>query len=160
MNLGKTPLGSLPLASAGIYELRVQQDGMKASDVVVTPARWSGTGEAMNAAIKVTLEPAPGGYVAPAAPPQAPPAQEVPAGKSGRGRIHVDSDPPGAQVWLLVGFTPAVRVQNLATDSNHEFKVMLDGRVPAFAEVSATDFLDPTGQAKNEVREVKKTAVL
>jgi hypothetical protein len=38
MNLGKTPVDSLPLSSAGIYELRVQQDGCKASDVVVTPA--------------------------------------------------------------------------------------------------------------------------
>jgi serine/threonine protein kinase len=160
MNLGKTPVDSLPLSSAGIYELRVQQDGWKASDVVVTPARWSGAGEAMNAAIKVTLEPAPGGYLAPAAPPHAPASQEVAAARSGRGRIHVDSDPPGAQVWLLVGFTPAVRVQNLAADHNHEFKVMLDGRVPAFAEILATDFMDPSGQVQNQVHEVKKSVVL
>jgi serine/threonine protein kinase len=160
MNLGKTPVDSLPLSSAGIYELRVQQDGMKASDVVVTPARWSGAGEAMNAAVKVALEPAPGGYVAPAAPPHAPASQEVAAAKSGRGRIHVDSDPPGAHVWLLVGFTPAVRVQNLAADRNHEFKVMLDGRVPAFAEVLATDFMDPSGQVQKQVHEVKKSVVL
>ncbi len=149
MNLGKTPVDSLPLSTAGIYELRIQQDGFKVGDVVVTPARWSGAGEAMNAAVKVTLDPAPGGYVAPAAPPQAPSAETT--ARAGRGRIHIDSDPPGAQVWLLVGFTPSVRVQNLATDSNHEFKIMLDGRVPAFAEIAATDFMDPSGQTRVEV---------
>jgi hypothetical protein len=160
MNLGKTPVDSLALSSAGIYELRVQQDGMKASDIVVTPGRWTGAGETMTAAMKVALEPAPAGYVAPAAPPHAPAAQEVPADKAGRGRIHVDSDPAGAQVWLLVGFTPQVTVKNLAADKNHEFKVMLDGRVPAFAEVLATDFMDPSGQARNQVHEVKKSVVL
>jgi serine/threonine protein kinase len=150
MNLGKTPVDSLPLSSAGVYELRLQQDGFKVADVVVTPEQWTGTGEAMRAAVDVALEPAPVRYVAPAAPTQAPTAAGV-SRKSGKGRLHVASDPPGAQVWLLVGFTPSVRVQNLATEMNHEFKVVLDGRVPAFVEIAATDFLEPTGQTRSEI---------
>jgi hypothetical protein len=71
---------------------------------------------------------------------------------SGGGRIHVDSDPRGAQVYLLVGFTPQVRVTNLAADQTHEFKILLDGHVPAFAVVAATDFMDPTGKIRPEVQ--------
>jgi hypothetical protein len=104
----------------------------------------------MGAAVKVTLEPAAIGYVAPAAPPKTPAPEAT--GKAGRGRIHIDSDPRGAQVYLLVGFTPQVRVTNLAADETHEFKVMLDGHVPAFAVVAATDFMDPTGKIRSEVQ--------
>jgi hypothetical protein len=105
----------------------------------------------MSAAVRVSLEPAPDGYVAPAAPPEAPPAETT--ARAGRGRIHIDSEPPGSQVWLLVGFTPAVRVTNLPTDRDHDFKIMLDGHVPAFAHVARADFLDPSGTTKAQVLE-------
>jgi serine/threonine-protein kinase len=144
MLLGSTPMDSLPLSSASIYELRVEQQGFKSADVVVTPGRWTGDGDSMRAVVRVPLEAAPAGYEPGAAPAEPPPAEA--AAKSGKGQIHIDSEPPGAQVWLLVGFTPSVHVQNLAADRDYQFKVALDGYAPNFAVVKAADFIDPTGQ--------------
>jgi serine/threonine-protein kinase len=153
MLLGTTPVDSLPLPTTTIYELRIEQQGFRSADVAVTPGRWSGEGDAMRAAFRLKLEPAPTGWEPLPSPPPPPPAEVAP--KSGRGQIHVDSDPPGAQVWLLVGFTPSVRIASLAADQDYQFKLTLAGHAPGFTLVRAEEFLSPTGETRAQVvREV------
>jgi hypothetical protein len=139
--LGRTPLDTMPLGTASVRELRIETPGFVPADVVVTPAQWTGRG-ALRAAVRVSLSPAAPGYLHPAAPP-APPSPV--GGPAGEGIIHVESEPPGAEVWLLVGFTgmekPA-RVNALAKDKDHTFKLLKDGHTPGVAIVRPADWVD------------------
>lgn len=141
--LGRTPLDTRELDAARLHELRIEHEGYQLTDLVLAPAAWRGSGDAMSASVSATLNPAPAGYVAPAAPPETP-APTV--GPKGRGRVHVESQPSGAQVWLLVGFTPEVRITSLPVGREHELKVVRDGYVPGFIVVKPAEW-----EGRNEV---------
>jgi hypothetical protein len=51
----------------------------------------------------------------------------------------VESEPAGAQVWLLVGFTPGVKVDGYA-EVDYEFKVRKDGYLPGYITIAAKDW--------------------
>lgn len=135
--LGTTPMGSFPLSSAMVHELRIEHEGYRPFDQSVTGYQWKGDGGDQVAQVRATLEPgdATGVPPYPAAPPSPPPA-----GPKGRGILNVTSEPDGAEVWLLIGFTPRVSIHNLPAGRGYEIKVLKDGFVPGFGRVAAEEW--------------------
>jgi serine/threonine-protein kinase len=150
MRLGRTPLDSVPLDTAALHELRVEHEGYQTADIVVGPMHFSGPKDQSRAVARAVLKPAVVGQVSSPAPP-APDAIVAPA-ERGRGTIHVESEPAGAEVYLLVGFTGETRVTGLRTEREYEFKLVKDGHAPAFVVIRPTDWLDPSGLWRGEVR--------
>jgi serine/threonine protein kinase len=138
MLLGRTPLESNPLSTAMLHELRLELEGHEPKDVRVEGSQWTGSGDAMKANVKVTLKSGNPDRAVPAAPPK-PPASAFRGFRDGRGHIRVESEPAGAQVWLLVGFTPDVKVDGYA-EVDYEFKVRRDGYLPGYITIAAKDW--------------------
>jgi hypothetical protein len=102
--------------------------------------------------LSATLSPAPPGSVAPAYPP-APPRPT--SGREGRGMLHVESDPPGATAYLLVGFTPTVELREVAAGYGYEFKVAKQGFAPGFAVIRPADWNQGDGVRRTVERTVE-----
>ena len=51
------------------------------------------------------------------------------------------SKPAGAEVWLLIGFTPDVKFTGARVGRNYEIKALKDGYRPSFAAVTASDWM-------------------
>jgi hypothetical protein len=143
--LGKAPTDSIELPTGMDHQIRVDGEGFKPYDVTVSSASWTGVGEVRTAHVKAPkLEVAPIGFIAPAYPPP-PPNVAPPAGATGRGRIHVESEPAGANVWLLVGYTGTMRMTALRIDREYEFRLAKDGFVPATVVVKPDKWKDGAG---------------
>jgi hypothetical protein len=138
MLLGRTPLESNPVSTAMLHELRVEFDGYTPQDVRVEGSQWTGSEEMKKAELMVTLKPERSGESVPAAPPK-PPDSARAGMRQGQGHIRVESEPSGAQVWLLVGFTPSVTVDGYAA-VDYEFKVRKDGYLPGYIAIAAKDW--------------------
>jgi hypothetical protein len=137
--LGRTPVDSMPLSSAMVHELRVEHEGYQPHDLRVTGYQWKEDGGSLRARVWAELVAG-----APPSPvPAFPPAREgaaPTAGPRGRGVVHVESDPAGARVWLLVGFTPRATIAGLAAGRDYQLKVLKDGFRPGSAVVRADDW--------------------
>lgn len=139
--LGRTPVDTMALPAAVPHQIRIEHEGFAPADVTVGAAQWTGSGASMRAAVRAELALAKPG----ARPPAAPPAPaELSTGKSGRGVIRIDSDPPGAQAYLLVGFTPNVQLGGVQAGKAYELKVAKDGYSPGFVVIRAEDWRDGT----------------
>ena len=134
--LGRTPLDSLPLSSAMVHELRVEHEGYQSIDLRVTGYEWKGDEHTRHAEVSATL--AAGHSTPPPFPPA--PASPPPPGPAGRGIVHVDSTPAGAEVWLLIGFGPRATITGLEAGHDYEVKVLKDGFLPGLAAVKASDW--------------------
>ena len=139
--LGRTPVDSMLLPTAQPHQLRFEREGYVGEDMIVKASHWTGD----RASIRRSLTGGQGSL--PAWPPPIPEAakQGFEAGKQ-LGLIHLESTPPGAQVWLLVGYTPEVRLTDFEAGVAYEFKILKDGRRPGVAVIHAADWqLDPVG---------------
>ncbi len=152
MLLGETPLDTGILNASSLHELRLELGGHKPLDMRVEARHWSGEGETLSASIEGTLEPAPEGATVSASPPQ-PPAEASAGLPVGQGPVRVESTPPGARVWLLVGFTPAVEVTAMA-GAAYTFKLRKDGYQPAVVEIDGAAWAgDGAGATPTVTRE-------
>jgi hypothetical protein len=61
--------------------------------------------------------------------------------------VRVLTTPPGAKVYQLIGFTPDVRVENLALDRGYDLLVYAPGYVAELRHLESGDF-QTQGQAK------------
>ena len=145
LKLGRTPVDSLALPTSMMHELRIEGlDGYEPLDTQVLPANWSTSGDVRVANVVVPLTATPGGAKGrrtatklPAMPPK-PPA--VTGFKEGRGTLHIESTPRGAEVWLLVGVTNSAELSGIEAGVPYEFRVLKDGFRPAYISVSADDW--------------------
>jgi PEGA domain len=159
--LGRTPVDSPALSAAMVHEVRLEHEGYRPHDVRVTGYQWVEDAGSLRATIVAELVPgAPDARQAAASPP-APPAS-APAGPRERGVLHVESRPPGAQVWLLVGFTPRATVSGLEAGRDYQLKVLKDGFRPGLAAIRAEEWR-PSGPegpvAASQSRDVALTPV-
>ncbi len=157
--LGRTPLDSMPLSAAMVHELRLEQDGHRPHDVRVTGYQWKEDGGALRASVTAALTPGTPRTPVPAFPPAGAGAAPPP-GPRGRGVVHIDSDPRGAQVWLLIGFTPRATIAGLEAGRDYQLKVLKAGFHPGFAAVRAEEWYlsGPGGPvAESLAREVTLT---
>jgi serine/threonine protein kinase len=137
--LGRTPLESLPMSAAMVHELRLERDGYHPSDVRVTGYQWKEEGGALRASVTSTLTPGEPRAPVPSFPPAGAGAAP-PSGPGGRGVVHVESDPAGAHVWLLIGFTPRATIAGLEAGRDYQVKVLKDGFRPGTAAVRAEEW--------------------
>lgn len=137
IKLGRTPFDSMGLPSDMVHELRVELDGYKPRDLDVGGRDWSaGVGK-----VAVTLEH--GQAVLPAVPAAPDPALRDGL-KPGRGVLHVESTPPGAAVWLLVGVTPSMDLEGVEAGRDYELRVVKDDFLPGYVTITAEEWrLDP-----------------
>ncbi len=156
---------SFPLSSMVMHRIRIELEGYQAVDTEVLPANWSGIGTARKANVNVTLKAVAkdkktGKSLAeplPARPPNL--AVEPKDFAPGEGPIHIETSPPGAEVWLLIGYpNTGVSFPTIA-GRDYELRALSDGFKPGFAQISAEDWRDG-GNASIPLDRAKKLAVL
>jgi hypothetical protein len=138
MLLGRTPLETEPFSASMVHELRLELDGYAPQDVRVAGTHWRGEEDSPHAEVSARLAPGTPERPLPAYPPE-PSAEAMQGLREGQGSIHVTSEPPGAQVWLLVGITPGVEIMATA-GADYELEVVKDGYLPGIVVVRAADW--------------------
>lgn len=135
--LGRTPLESFEVSSGQVHEVRFELEGYQGVDAVVARPDWSDGADGLRAQKVVRLQP--GDAKLPPYPPES--AVRPAPGPEGRGRLVLDSEPAGARVWLLIGFTPDVELRGISAGRSYLFEVRAEGALPAFVEVSSEDWV-------------------
>jgi hypothetical protein len=141
--VGTTPFDSLGLTAAGVKELRVEAPGYQPKDVDVGGKDWTtGAGGGHVANVQVTLTAStPKDVPLPAIPPK-PDAALDQGAPTGRGVMHVESTPKGAEVWLLVGITPQMNLSGIEAGRDYTLRVDKDGFVEAPVRILAEEWRD------------------
>jgi serine/threonine protein kinase len=162
LKLGRTPLDSLPLSSQMMHEIRIEGiDGFQPVDTQVLAWHWN-SDDIRRAKLSVPLKPVakhpktgkPAPVKLPAMPPEPP---NVPGSfPPGRGTIHVETTPSGAEVWLYVGMTDSVHFRALTAGRAYELRVLKDGYLPSFIAITVEEWRDPKGNPKEPIDTAKK----
>ncbi|MBA3463470.1 MAG: protein kinase [Deltaproteobacteria bacterium] len=148
LKLGRTNLDTMVLASGQMHRIRLELPGYQSVDTEVLAANWTGKGLQRKASVNVTLkalakDPKSGkalGEVLPARPPNL--AVEPAGFEAGEGPIHIETSPPGAEVWLLIGYpNTGVSFPTIAGRA-YELRALADGKLPGFASISADEWRD------------------
>lgn len=135
--LGRTPFDSLPLSSEVVHQVRVELERYRPQELIVDGGSWQGAGGARRAELRVKLERAgKDGRPLPAAVAEPPPGKGL---APGAGKIHFESDPPGAAVWLYIGVTGSIQFAGVAGQP-YELRALKDGFLPGYARISADDW--------------------
>lgn len=165
LKLGRTPFDTPPLSSAQLHRIRVERDGYQPLDTEVVSTSWEGTGKDKKAKVGVTLKAAaldkkthkPAIEPLPALPPN---LAEQTGFSPGEGPIHIETTPPGAEVWLLIGFAnTGVNFPTVAGRS-YELRALSDGYKPGFASIAVDEWRDPKGDPKQPIDSAKKRELI
>jgi hypothetical protein len=165
LKLGRSNLDTMVLASSQLHRLRIERDGYQPIDTEVVAASWDGTGAARRARLAVVLKPLaadkktrrPIPAPLPALPPNLP---EQTGFTPGEGPIHVETQPPGAEVWLLIGFAnTGVNFPTIA-GRDYELRALADGYKPGYASITAEEWRDPKGDPRAPIDVAKKKEMI
>lgn len=165
LKLGRTPLDSIPLSSGQLHEIRLEGlDGFQPIDTQVMPIHWSGEKDKRRGQLTVPLRPiakSAKGKAEPvklaAMPPKPPDAFGfVP----GRGPLHIESTPSGAEVWLYVGMTNQMQLANIQAGAAYELKVLKDGYLPGYVAIQPDEWRDNPADTQVPINVAKKKSVL
>jgi hypothetical protein len=148
--LGKAPLDTVKLPASETSDFRFMLEGHEPLDVPLTSTYWVGQGDKLEANLHARLVKGELEGAMPAFPPD--PEKKPPPGPEGKGIVHVESTPPGAQVWLLVGFTPRVPLSGVPAGKDYEFMVLKDGFEPSESKFRAADWYLSGVPGQGEVR--------
>lgn len=137
LRLGRTPVESMPLPNHHPHQLRLELDGFEHDDVIVSASHWTGD----RALVSRTLTPAKPDHKVPAWPPKIPDSatRGFPSAQK-LGIVQIDSTPPQAEAWLLVGYTDNVHLRDFKAGVKYEFKVLKEGFRPGFAVIEADEW--------------------
>ena len=161
LKLGRSNLDTMVLSSGQMHRLRIERAGYLPVDTEVVAASWDGSGQARRARLAVTLKPVaidkkrgvPAAVGLPALPPNLP---EQTGFTAGEGPIHVETSPPGAEVWLLIGFAnTGVHFPTIA-GRDYELRALADGYKPGYTSVTADEWRDPRGEPRAPIDVAKK----
>ena len=165
LKLGRTNLDTMVLTSSQLHRLRIELDGYQPVDTEVVAASWEGKDAARRAKVAVTLKAAPIDKKThkpmverlPALPPN---LAEQSGFTAGEGPIHIETSPPGAEVWLLIGFANSgVNFPTIAGRA-YELRALADGYKPGFTSITADEWRDPKGDPKLPIDMAKKKETL
>jgi len=141
LSLGRTPTETIPLPASVVHQIRVEHEGFRSRDLNVTEAAWAGSGKNQTAVVRAELKLETRRKKGPRRLPAAPAAPNPSrTGRTGGGVVRVESEPPGAQAYLLVGFTPAMSLKGVQAGLGYELKLVKDGHSPAFVVVRPEDW--------------------
>ena len=162
---GSSGVDSIGLSSAQMHELRLENlDGYDPIDAQVVASMWSpATDKDKNnrkATIQVVLKPSAKDkepVKLPVMPPKPPDGGTF---TPGRGIIHVESTPPGAEVWMYIGMTNNVELSGIRAGAPYEFRVLADGFLPGYIAIAADDWRENPSDTKTAIDSAKKKAVL
>jgi hypothetical protein len=169
LKLGRTPVDTLPLAASQRHRLRIERDGYQPIDTEVVGASWEASGSNASgsnandkhAKVSAVLKAAPIDKKTkkpqidplPALPPN---LSEEASTVSGEGPLHVETTPPGAEVWLLIGFANTGVNFPTVAGRQYELRALADGYKPGFAEISVDEWRDPKGDPRAPIDVAKK----
>ena len=161
LKLGRTNLDTMVLTSSQMHRLRIERDGYQPLDTEIVAENWEGTGAARKARVSIPLKPLavdrktkrPVPAPLPALPPNVPEQRGFVAGE---GPIHVETSPPGAEVWLLIGYAnTGVNFPTIAGRA-YELRALADGHKPGYASITADEWRDPKGDPRAPIDVAKK----
>jgi serine/threonine protein kinase len=165
LKLGRSNLDTMVLTSSQLHRLRIELDGYQPVDTEVVAASWEGKDLSRKAKVSVTLKAAPVDKKThkpaierlPALPPNLASQTGFTAGE---GPIHIETSPPGAEVWLLIGFAnTGVQFPTIAGRA-YELRALSDGYKPGYASITADEWRDPKGDPKLPIDMAKKKDTL
>jgi serine/threonine protein kinase len=167
IKLGRTSPGfkTFPLSSLVMHRIRLELDGYQGVDTEVLPASWSGAGPDRKATVNVTLK-AVGkdkktgksqAEPLPARPPNL--AVEPKDFTPGEGPLQIETSPPGAEVWLLIGYPNTGVSFPTVAGRDYELRALSDGFKPGYAQISAEEWRDG-GSPSLPIDMAKKKSVL
>ena len=78
----------------------------------------------------------------------------------GRGPIHIESTPSGAEVWMYIGMTNNVELSGIRAGMPYELRVLADGFLPGYISVTADEWRENPNDTKTPIDSAKKKAVL
>jgi serine/threonine protein kinase len=161
LKLGRTNLDTMVLTSSQLHRLRIELDGYQPIDTEVVAASWQGSGADKKARVSVTLKAAgldkrtkkPVLEKLPALPPN---LAEQTGFTAGEGPVHIETSPPGAEVWLLIGFAnTGVHFPTIAGRA-YELRALSDGYKPGYTSITIDEWRDPKGDPKAPIDVAKK----
>ncbi|HEY4059072.1 MAG TPA: protein kinase [Kofleriaceae bacterium] len=156
---------TMPLTSSQMHRIRIELDGYQPIDTEVLAANWTGEGENKKATVNVTLKAVGkdknGKSLAeplPALPPNLAidPTKDF---KPGEGPINIQTSPPGAEVWLLIGYGNTGQPFPTIAGRAYELRALLDGYKPGFASVTEEEWRDG-GDKRTPIDEAPKKSVI
>jgi len=161
LKLGRTNLDTMVLTARQMLRLRLELPGYQPVDAEVLPAAWEGSGLARKARLTVTLKPLPvdkkthrpAAVALPALPPNLP---EPTGFGDGEGPVHIESSPPGAEVWLLIGFANAGVSYPTTSGRAYELRALAEGYKPGYASITPDEWRDPKGDPRMPIDVAKK----
>src|SRR5690606_14948322 len=131
-----------------MHRIRLELPGYQAVDTEVLPANWSGKGDERKATVSVTLkalakDPKTGAVAGEPLPARPPNLAVEPTGfEPGEGPLHVETSPPGAEVWLLIGYgNTGVSFPTIAGRA-YELRALSDGHLPGYATITVDEWRD------------------
>jgi hypothetical protein len=161
LKLGRTNLDTMVLTARQMLRLRLELPGYQPVDTEVLPAAWDGAGLAKKAKLAVTLKPLPVDKKThrpqPVALPALPANLPEPTGfTDGEGPVHIDSSPPGAEVWLLIGFAnTGVNFPTIAGRA-YELRALADGYKPGYASITPDEWRVAKDDTRTPIDVAKK----
>ncbi|MBA3397157.1 MAG: protein kinase [Deltaproteobacteria bacterium] len=173
LKLGRTPLDSVPLSSGQLHRIRVELEGYHPLDTEVVAASWAPLtpdgGAERRASVNVMLKAAArdrktGKAVVDKLPARPPNLVEQKGFTAGEGPVHVESTPPGAEVWLLIGIDQKGPFPTVA-GRPYELRAVADGYLTGYVSITTDEWRDPSDpktpidRAKKR-RGIEKTLVL
>ncbi len=147
LHLGEAPAESPPLPVDMPHQLRVEYPERAAHDVTVLPSRWAKREGEVGVWVSAELKPQDGGPG-----PEAYHVPDEPEGDAfrptarGDGRIHIDSEPRGADVWLFVGVLPDVAIRGVPADRDYRLRAAKPGFEPAHVTAESSAFEPAPGR--------------
>ena len=174
---GQDFLTPFPLTSSQMHRIRIELDGYQAIDTEVLAANWSeavkdpkaGSGSASalqpkKATVNVTLKAAgkgkDGKSLAEPLPARPPNLAVEPTGfTAGEGPINIQTNPPGAEVWLLIGYGDTGVPFPTIAGRAYELRALMDGFKPGYASITDEEWRDG-GNAQMPLDEAPKKATI
>ncbi len=165
LKLGRTNFDTMALTSAQMHRIRIELNGYQPVDTEVLAANWTGKDLARKASVNVTLKAVtkdtktgkPNVEPLPARPANL--AVDTKGFEPGEGPIHIETSPPGAEVWLLIGYpNTGVSFPTIAGRA-YELRALSDGKLPGFASISADEWRDG-GNPNEPIDLAKKKATI
>ena len=161
LRLGRTNLDTMVLTSSQLHRVRIELDGYQPVDTEVVAASWEGSGSTRKAKVSVTLKAAAldrktqQPVITPL--PALPPNLAAQTGFTpGEGPIRIETSPPGATVWLLIGYASSgVQFPTIA-GRDYELRALADGCKPGYASITTDEWRDPKGDPKVPIDMAKK----